>query len=81
VLLGQHRFPGDGDLALSALLTELIRTGYSGPVTLEVNPWVAHAWWPPAVRRRLAQAIEWMRRGVAGSTLLALFLLGHFWLW
>jgi sugar phosphate isomerase/epimerase len=81
VLLGQHRFPGDGDLALSALLTDLSRTGYTGPVTLEVNPWVARAWWPLAVRRRLAQAIEWMRRGAAVGTLLALFLLGHFWLW
>ncbi len=81
VLLGQHRFPGDGDLALSALLADLSRTGYAGPVTLEVNPWVARAWWPRAVRRRLAQAVEWMKREVAVGTLLALFLLGYFWLW
>lgn len=81
LLLGQHRFPGDGDLALSALLADLSRTGYAGPVTLEVNPWVAHAWWPRAVRRRLAKAIEWMKSKVAAGTLLALFLLGHFWLW
>lgn len=67
VLLGQHRFPGDGDLALSALLADLRRTGYAGPVTLEVNPWVARAWWPPAVRRRLAQASEWMKREVASG--------------
>jgi sugar phosphate isomerase/epimerase len=67
VLLGQHRFPGDGDLALSALLADLSRTGYAGPVTLEVNPWVARAWWPPAVRRRLARAIEWMKREVASG--------------
>jgi sugar phosphate isomerase/epimerase len=81
VLLGQHRFPGDGDLALSALLAELSRTGYAGPVTLEVNPWVARAWWPRAVRRRLAQAIEWMKREIAVGTLLAVFLLGHLWFW
>lgn len=65
MLLGQHRFPGDGDLALSDLLVDLSRTGYAGPVTLEVNPWVAHAWWPPAVRRRLAQATEWTKRQLA----------------
>jgi sugar phosphate isomerase/epimerase len=81
VLLGQHRFPGDGDLALSALLADLNHTEYAGPVTLEVNPWVARAWWPPAVRRRLAQAIEWMRCEAAVGTLLAVLLLGHFWLW
>ena len=81
VLLGQHRLPGDGDLALPALLADLSRTGYAGPLTLEVNPWVAHAWWPPAVRRRLAQAIAWMKDKVAVGTLLAVFLLGHFWLW
>jgi sugar phosphate isomerase/epimerase len=81
VLLGQHRFPGDGDLALSALLADLNHTEYAGPVTLEVNPWVARAWWPPAVRRRLAQAIEWMKCEAAVGTLLAVLLLGHFWLW
>lgn len=62
--LGEHRFPGVGDLALSTLLAELSRDGYAGPVTLEVNPWAAHAWWPPAVRRRLARALEWMKRAM-----------------
>ena len=60
-LLGEHRFPGAGDLPLANLLADLAREGYTGPVTLEVNPHEAYAWWPPAVRRRLAQAVAWMK--------------------
>ena len=59
---GEHRFPGVGDLALASLLGELGGSGYGGLVTLEVNPWSVRAWWPPAVRRYLARANEWMRR-------------------
>jgi sugar phosphate isomerase/epimerase len=66
-LLGEHRFPESGDLPLAALLGSLGRDGYAGPVTLEVNPWAAHAWWPPALRRRLNQAANWMRRVSASA--------------
>jgi sugar phosphate isomerase/epimerase len=58
----QHRFPGTGRLPLAELLAELARHGYTGPVTLEVSPIGLRVWWPPAVRRRLAQAVAWMRR-------------------
>jgi sugar phosphate isomerase/epimerase len=61
-LVGQHRFPGAGDLALPALLADLREHGYGGPLTLEMNPFAARFWWPPAVQRRLARAAEWMRR-------------------
>lgn len=61
-LVGQHRFPGAGNLALPALLTDLRDHGYGGPLTLEMNPLAARFWWPPAVQRRLTQAAEWMRR-------------------
>ena len=57
---GEHRFPGVGDLALSALLEDLGSSGYAGLVTLEVSPWSVRAWWPPAVRRYLARACQWM---------------------
>jgi sugar phosphate isomerase/epimerase len=60
--LGEHRFPESGDLPLTALLADLQSSGYAGPLTLEVNPWAVRGWWPPAVRRRLAQAVGWMRR-------------------
>ena len=60
-LLGEHRFPGAGELALKDLMADLRDSGYAGPVTLEVNPFAVRAWWPPAVRRRLAQAARWMR--------------------
>jgi sugar phosphate isomerase/epimerase len=63
-VLGQHRFPGDGDLPLAELLVDLSASGYTGPVTLEVNPHTVRIWWPPAVRRRLSRAVEWMRRAV-----------------
>ena len=65
--LGQHRFPGAGDLPLAELLANLAATGYDGFVTLEVNPLAVRFWWPPAVRRRLAQASAWMKQ-VAGDS-------------
>lgn len=65
--LGQHRFPGSGDLALAELLADLARTGYAGPVTLEVHPVAVRIWWPPAVRRRLAQAVAWMQQAARGG--------------
>lgn len=60
-LLGQHRFPGDGDLSLADLLAGLSRVTYAGPVTLEINPFAGRVWWPPAIRRRLAKALRWMK--------------------
>jgi sugar phosphate isomerase/epimerase len=66
-ILGQHRLPGAGDLALAPLLANLGREGYSGPVTLEVNPFALRFWWPPAVRRRLAQGLDWLK-GAARQT-------------
>lgn len=63
---GEHRFPGAGDLSLADLLRALAVSGYGGPVTLEVHPFALRFWWPPAVRRRLAQALGWMKRAAAG---------------
>jgi sugar phosphate isomerase/epimerase len=59
--LGEHRFPGSGNLPLARLLADLAGGGYSGPLTLEVNPLELRIWWPPAVRRRLGRAARWMR--------------------
>jgi sugar phosphate isomerase/epimerase len=61
----QHRFPGVGDLPLADLLAELQRSGYAGPITLEVGPVDLQAWWPPAARRRLAEAMAWMKDALA----------------
>jgi len=60
-LLGQHRFPGSGHLALQELLVDLGSNGYAGPITLEVNPFAMRVWWPPAVRRRLTEAGLWIK--------------------
>jgi sugar phosphate isomerase/epimerase len=65
-VLGEHRFPGSGCLSLVPLLVDLAASGYAGPLTLEVNPVELRIWWPPAVRRRLARAAEWMRTFVEG---------------
>lgn len=67
-VLGQHRFPGAGDLCLAGLLAGLARDGYVGLVTLELNPHAMRAWWPPAARRRLAEAIKWMRQATGFKT-------------
>lgn len=67
-LLGEHRFPGAGELALKDLMADLKDSEYAGPVTLEVNPFAVRAWWPPAIRRRLAQAVQWLR-GAARESL------------
>jgi sugar phosphate isomerase/epimerase len=63
--VGEHRLPGEGDLALDELLASLAGEGYAGPVTLEVNPFEVRAWWPPAARRHLTKAAAWMRRAAA----------------
>jgi sugar phosphate isomerase/epimerase len=60
--VGQHRFPGAGNLALAALLADLRDHGYGGLLTLEINPFAARFWWPPAARRCLAHGAAWMRR-------------------
>lgn len=65
--LAEHRFPGTGDLALAELLVALDRNRYTGPVTLEITPWDARAWWPPALRRRLAQATQWLAAARNGA--------------
>jgi sugar phosphate isomerase/epimerase len=64
--LDQHLFPGAGALGLAPLLAALQANGYDGPVTLEVSPLAVRFWWPPAVRRRLARALGWMRRAANG---------------
>jgi sugar phosphate isomerase/epimerase len=66
-LLGEHRRPGAGHLPLADLLADLAASGYSGPITLEVNPFELWVWWPPAVRRRLAESASWMRRAAAST--------------
>ena len=62
--LEQHRFPGAGDLPLTDFLVELQHSGYAGPVTLEVGPIDLQVWWPNAARRRLTQAMAWMKEAL-----------------
>jgi sugar phosphate isomerase/epimerase len=64
-LWSQHRFPGAGTLALAELVGTLAADGFEGRVILEINPVAARIWWPPAARRRLDRAAEWLRRAAA----------------
>jgi sugar phosphate isomerase/epimerase len=64
-LLEQHRLPGAGSLPLAGLLADLQHSSYAGPITLEVGPVDLQAWWPPAARRRLAQAMVWMKEALS----------------
>jgi sugar phosphate isomerase/epimerase len=65
MLFGEHRFPGAGELPLAELLAGLANDEYAGPVTLEISPFAAQAWWPQAIRHRLARAIAWMKQAGA----------------
>ncbi|MBN1659216.1 MAG: sugar phosphate isomerase/epimerase [Anaerolineae bacterium] len=62
-----HLFPGAGSLPLAHFMADLARSGYGGPVTLELNPLALRFWWPPAVRRHLARAVHWMRGNVSSQ--------------
>lgn len=62
--VGQHRFPGSGELPLATFLGTLAADGYAGPVTLEVNPFAVRFWWPPAVRRHLHRAVAWLSKAI-----------------
>jgi sugar phosphate isomerase/epimerase len=66
-MLGQHRFPGSGSLALEELLADLGSNGYTGPVTLELNPFAVRVWWPPAVRRRMHEAAQWLKSALGSG--------------
>jgi sugar phosphate isomerase/epimerase len=60
-VLTTHLFPGTGHLPLAHLLADLVHSGYQAPVTLELNPFALRFWWPPAIRRHLSRAVQWMQ--------------------
>ena len=60
-LLDHHRMPGEGDLPLEQFLVRLQDDGYAGAVTLEISPWALGAWSLCRARRRLAQAVGYVR--------------------
>jgi sugar phosphate isomerase/epimerase len=60
-----HQIPGAGELALCDLLQRLARDGYTGPVTVEVNPVVIGNVWSPLRRRNLHRIVAFVRE--AGS--------------
>lgn len=57
----RHQFPGEGKLLLADFMHYLSADGYQELLTLEVSPVALRIWWPPAVRRRLRQAVTWFQ--------------------
>jgi sugar phosphate isomerase/epimerase len=60
-LYRDHLLPGDGYLPIDSVLQRLTSTGYDGLVTIELSPVSLHAWWPPAARNRMRDAVETVR--------------------
>jgi sugar phosphate isomerase/epimerase len=57
-----HQMPGDGVLPLAEFVRRLVRSGYSGILTLEVSPAAVRAWSLAGIREGLSRAVKWVRR-------------------
>lgn len=64
-IIVNHQMPGSGRLPLAALLGDLLASGYSGSLTLELSPTALRIWSPRAARERLIKAREWVEAAVA----------------
>ncbi|MBI2305149.1 MAG: sugar phosphate isomerase/epimerase [Chloroflexi bacterium] len=60
-VLLQHQVPGTGSLPLAALIHGLGRSGYGGPLTLEVSNIALRGWNLGLVKKRLAQGVAFCR--------------------
>jgi sugar phosphate isomerase/epimerase len=56
-----HQMPGAGVLPLAEFLRMLVRSGYTGPLTLELSPTALQAWSLVKVRANLARAVDFVR--------------------
>jgi sugar phosphate isomerase/epimerase len=61
----QHRLPGRGCLPLKPFLGALDRDGYAGAVSLELKPWPLGAPNPASILKRMREALEYTRAGLA----------------
>ena len=57
----EHQMPGEGHLPLGELVAQIAADGYPGPISMEIGPLTLRSWSPGALRRRLAQALEYVR--------------------
>lgn len=60
-----HRAPGAGVLPLRAFLRALRRRDYAGLVTIDLREVGLRAWWPPALHRRVIEAVAFCREAVS----------------
>jgi sugar phosphate isomerase/epimerase len=63
-IIVNHQMPGNGRLPLDALLEDLLASGYTEPLTLELSPTALQIWSPRAARERLVEAREWVEAAV-----------------
>ena len=64
-IYAHHQLPGEGRLPLGALLSNLILSGYRGPITLEASPFALRSGSPSAAARRLTQAMMYIESSVS----------------
>jgi sugar phosphate isomerase/epimerase len=61
-LFAHHQMPGPEGLSLAALLHELARQGYDGPLTMEINPFALHAWSTRQAAARMSELLAYVAR-------------------
>ena len=66
-LFAHHQMPGPDGLPLAALLQELVRRGYDGPLTMEINPFALHAWLPRQAATRMAELSAYVAEVLASG--------------
>lgn len=59
-LFAHHQMPGPEGLSLAALLHELARQGYDGPLTMEINPFALHAWSSRQAAARMSELLAYV---------------------
>lgn len=66
-LIKHHQLPGAGTLPLERLLGALQEDGYSGALTLEFSPIALRFWHPALAKRKLQEAVEFVRGVVSAG--------------
>lgn len=66
-ILTDHQMPGAGDLPLGALIRRLVQDGYTGPLTIEVNPVALGSLFAPTRRRNLQRILAYVRQAGQGG--------------
>jgi sugar phosphate isomerase/epimerase len=66
-LFSHHQMPGHGTLALRELVARLTADGYTAPLSMEISPAALRAWSLAETRRRLREAVQFVRDAAQGN--------------